>query len=336
MMNKWIFTFFLFATSFTVCGQDPHFSQFFSSPLTLNPASTGNFNGIARVSANYRNQWPALGKAFVTSTVAVDGGLLKKFTPYNDQFSGGLLLLSDQTGNGILKENHLGISLAYQKGLDEDGIHSISIGFQASLSNLMFDAGKANFEDELSASGFTLPSSELLLGRDLGKQYSDFHAGLLYQGALGEAGLFYLGTSIYHLNKPKLGFNLNSYYIRNRYNIHGGVYLPAGLSTTLHISGQYQHHFNYKEWMIGAALSKNLKNLPRQYKEIYVGMWIRNQDALIPYLGFEWNDLRIGFSQDLNISGKRTSANSYQSTEVSLIWILNKNSSAYNKKCPKF
>ena len=25
--------------------QDPHFSQFFSSPMTLNPAFTGKFNG---------------------------------------------------------------------------------------------------------------------------------------------------------------------------------------------------------------------------------------------------------------------------------------------------
>ncbi len=25
--------------------QDPHFSQFFASPLTLNPAFTGKFNG---------------------------------------------------------------------------------------------------------------------------------------------------------------------------------------------------------------------------------------------------------------------------------------------------
>lgn len=335
-MKKWICILSILFFAKKAWAQDPHFSQFFSSPLILNPASTGNFNGIARISANYRNQWPALGKAFVTSTVAIDGGLLKKYTPFNDQFSGGIILLSDQTGNGILKENHLGVSLAYQKGLDEDGIHSIAVGFQASLTNLLFDAGKANFEDELTVSGFSLPSAELFLGRDLGKKFYDFHAGLLYQGPLGDEGMFYIGTSVYHLNKPKLGFSSNNYFIRNRYNLHGGGFIPAGASTTLHVSGQYQNHFNYKEWVVGAALSKNLKNLPRQYKEVYAGVWMRNKDALIPYLGFEWNDVRIGFSQDINMSGSRTSANSYQSTEVSFIWIINKNNSPYNKKCPKF
>ena len=37
--------------------QDPHFSQFFSSPLTLNPAFTGKFDGAVRFIGDYRNQW---------------------------------------------------------------------------------------------------------------------------------------------------------------------------------------------------------------------------------------------------------------------------------------
>src|SRR3979411_561727 len=52
--------------------QDPGFSQFFASPLTLNPALTGKFNGVVRVAGNYRNQWPTINNAFVTSTISVD------------------------------------------------------------------------------------------------------------------------------------------------------------------------------------------------------------------------------------------------------------------------
>ena len=33
--------------------QDPNFSQFFASPLTLNPAMTGLFDGTFRVAGNY-------------------------------------------------------------------------------------------------------------------------------------------------------------------------------------------------------------------------------------------------------------------------------------------
>jgi hypothetical protein len=44
--------------SFTqVKAQDIHFSQYYASPLTLNPALTGLINGDFRAVANYRGQW---------------------------------------------------------------------------------------------------------------------------------------------------------------------------------------------------------------------------------------------------------------------------------------
>ena len=36
--------------------QDVHFTQYFTSPLTLNPANTGLVNCDWRVSSNYRTQ----------------------------------------------------------------------------------------------------------------------------------------------------------------------------------------------------------------------------------------------------------------------------------------
>jgi hypothetical protein len=50
-----------------VAAQDSHFSQFFSSPLTLNPAFTGKFFGTYRVAGNYRNQWPTINNAFTSA-----------------------------------------------------------------------------------------------------------------------------------------------------------------------------------------------------------------------------------------------------------------------------
>ena len=45
-------------------GQDIHFSQFYMSPLTLNPALTGVMNCNTRIVGNYRNQWAwGLGRA---------------------------------------------------------------------------------------------------------------------------------------------------------------------------------------------------------------------------------------------------------------------------------
>ncbi|MFH1322164.1 MAG: type IX secretion system membrane protein PorP/SprF [Bacteroidota bacterium] len=37
--------------------QDIHFSQFYQTPLIINPALTGSFNGQVRVLMNYKDQW---------------------------------------------------------------------------------------------------------------------------------------------------------------------------------------------------------------------------------------------------------------------------------------
>ncbi|HNA97235.1 MAG TPA: type IX secretion system membrane protein PorP/SprF, partial [Chitinophagaceae bacterium] len=60
-MKKIVFTLLTCVALVSVSNaQDPNFSQFFASPLTLNPALTGKFDGTFRVAGNFRNQWPTI------------------------------------------------------------------------------------------------------------------------------------------------------------------------------------------------------------------------------------------------------------------------------------
>ena len=90
--------------------QDPHFSQFFSSPLTLNPAFTGKFDGVLRIAGNYRNQWPSINNAYTTGTISVDFPILRNKLPEMDTWGIGILGLTDQAAAGILTTNYLGLS----------------------------------------------------------------------------------------------------------------------------------------------------------------------------------------------------------------------------------
>src|SRR5688572_15249431 len=47
-MRKYLLVIFVLMQTLTAIAQDPNFSQFFVSPLTLNPALTGKFNGDFR------------------------------------------------------------------------------------------------------------------------------------------------------------------------------------------------------------------------------------------------------------------------------------------------
>src|SRR4028118_1209504 len=101
--------------------QDPHFSQFFASPLTLNPALTGKFDGNLRVAGNYRNQWPTINRAFTTSAVSVDFPIMTERIAENDRLAMGIMGYTDQQADGALKNNFGSLTIAYHKGLDEDG-----------------------------------------------------------------------------------------------------------------------------------------------------------------------------------------------------------------------
>src|SRR3954462_7934254 len=106
-MSKVFFLLAFLATVVKVEAQDPHFSQFFASPLTLNPALTGKFDGSIRVAGNYRNQWPTINRAFTTSTVSVDFPSLAKHIAPNDTWGVGVMGYSDQSASSALKFNYL-------------------------------------------------------------------------------------------------------------------------------------------------------------------------------------------------------------------------------------
>src|ERR1700709_958035 len=216
-----------FCISFSIKAQDPHCSQFFSSPLTLNPALTGKFDGTLRVSGNYRNQWPAFNNVYTTSTLSVDFDILKKKLPDYDTWGVGILALTDQAGGGILKNNYIGLSTSYHKALDEDGFNQIGIGFQGTYGQKRLDNSKLVFEDQLTPFGFTGVTQDIFSSANLNINYFDVNAGLLYSGSTNESNNFYIGASMYHINRPRESFKGGNWNIAARTTISAGGYFPV-------------------------------------------------------------------------------------------------------------
>ncbi len=315
--------------------QDANFSQFFSSPLTLNPANTGNFNGSLRLAGNFRNQWASFNNAFSTTTFSVDAPiLLTKMAPYN-RLSIGLNALTDQSGNGLLKQNYLAGSFAFKKGFDADARHSLSLGFQAAYGSANFNSSLAKFEDQLTPGGFLLSTSEPLQISNTYKKIVDLNSGLIYNASNEKGRSFYIGAAVNHILEP-VTTNLNSdYYTKRRYTVHGGGYFPAGENTTVHASFQFQQQGDYREIILGGAASYFINGKSTSYYELYLGAWLRYNDAIIPYVGVEYNLLRFGFSYDLNYSSDKTAGTYYRTAEFSIIKVFNSNKENVIN-CPKF
>ena len=333
-----VFLILLISTSSElVYSQDPHFSQYFSSPLTLNPAYTGKFDGAFRLSANQKNQWPSINNAFTTSTVAYDFSIFNNRIGYYDTWGVGILAVNDKTGNNFIKNNFYSISTAYSKALDEAGRNQLTLGFQGTVAQKKLDISGADFEDELSSDGFTGSTSEFFGANPLTLNYFDLNVGILYAMSTNDENSIYVGGSFYHVNKPNDSFQGGTLSLNPRTTIHGGTYLPMGLYSSFNASFIYQNQANASEFLGGAALSHNLNQNYDSPTELYAGAWYRIGDAIIPYLALETKGIRVGFTYDINISSLRPASMSRGGAEISIMYTA-KFRDPFKKRinCPKY
>jgi len=329
-MRKVLLTLVVILTEVLIIkAQDPNFSQFFASPLTLNPALTGKFDGAVRVAGNYRNQWPTIENAYVTKTVSVDFGLLKNKLISSDNMGVGLLGMTDVAGDGILVTNYAGASFSYHKGLDEDGFHQLGVGFQGAFVNKRLDITKVIFADQLTPLGFTGVTSEIFDSRQLSLGYFDLNAGLLYSGTTNGYNNFYLGASMYHLNRPKESFQGGQYILNTRTTLQAGGRIPVGGYHYIHLAAVHSMQAKATNTIMGAAFSYNVN--------VYLGSWYRLNDAVIPYVGLEFSGFRLGASYDANTSLLKPATNSRGGLEISLIYIKQPSDPSLKRlNCPKF
>lgn len=318
--------------------QDPNFSQFFASPLTLNPALTGKFDGLYRIAGNYRNQWPTIDNAFTTYTASFDAGILKNRIPEYDQFGIGVLGFADQAGDGALKTNAAAISVAYHKSLDENGYNQIGAGFQGGFVSKRLDVTRLTFEDQLTTSGFTAPTSEIFAGKQVSVSYFDMNAGVLYNGSSNGYNNYYLGASMYHINRPKESFEGDQYFLLNaRITLQGGGKIPVGQYNYLHFSAIHSMQAKAHNTEIGGAYALNLNADEENPTTVYFGSWFRFNDAVIPYIGLEFGNFQVGATYDVNISSLKPGSNARGGAEISLIYIKKPTDpNAKKLNCPKF
>lgn len=334
MMRKYLLLVFLIAFAGSVNAQDPHFSQFFASPLTLNPAFTGKFDGSWRLAGNHRDQWPSIPKAYVTTSASFDFPILKSKIPESDVFGIGLSGVSDASANSQLKLNYGSVSLSYHKALDEDGYNTIGAGFQGTYSSMVLDVSKLNFEDMLTQNGFTGTTSDVLTNGN-NRNYFDINAGLLFSGSTNGENNYYIGASMYHINRPQVSFKDKNWYMSGRVTIHaGGTFF---LSDVVSLSTSVIHQMQNKasETTLGGALGLNANSDNENPTNVYIGSWMRVNDAIIPYIGLEFAGMRIGATYDLNISSLKAATASRGGSEISIIYIKRPIESK-GIPCPRF
>ncbi len=322
---------FLLLGSLSLTAQDIHFSQFYMSPLNLNPALTGVMNCNSRLSVNYRSQWASIlgNDAFQTYSFSYDQRIA---VGRNDFFGIGGTFWGDKAGAGDFATATGKLSLSYSKKMGgsrkygnylvvgaEGGAAQRSLNFLALRWGTQHD-GLGGFDPNAD--------SQENFNRDQ-FLFADMAAGLLWFMVFDDANSLYIGGAFNHLNRADQSFTeTEEDLLYSRYTVHAGGEFE--LSNRFGIVPGVIVMSQGPSFQVNAGT--NLKFMLNKRggdseQAVQFGIWSRVSnrvdqgvlnDAVILSTRFDYENFSLGFSYDINVSPLKAASNSNGGFELAL------------------
>jgi len=315
-MKKLIISFCLIMVVDALIAQSYHFSQFFSTPLLTNPANTGFTEGPYRFASNIRTQGMP-GNTFFTGYLSADISPLRNKLTDGHKAGLGIYVMNDNSLYSALQTNSVGISAAYNIGLDIYGQQSFGVGIQGTYNQRRIDYGKLTFESQYGPGGYdpSLPIGEPLDVNS--KHFFDVNAGIRYS-VISDENAFFAGVSVYNILSHKENMTADEFKMPVRYTLQTGGQLNLREYGKVYMSLTAMHQANANELTLGAAYGLQISETEKN--ELIGGVWYRYKDAFIPYIGYLHGNFQVGFSYDYTVSNVRTSATIKNGYELTLLF----------------
>ncbi len=325
-----LFLLITFIISIKSYSQDAHFTQFYATPLYTCPAFAGSVIGT-RAILNFRDQWPAIPGAFVTTAFSIDHYL------HNMNSGIGLLFFRDRAGSGRLGTTS--VSLQYTYDIRVSRMIHVRPAIQFSYGQRSIDFFKLRFNDQLyyeMGASTEVPTFESISYPDLGI------------GFLAYSEIYWGGFSYDHLTEPNHSLVGGYIVLQKKFTMFGGYkHLLSGRIGTdneesLTANFLFRSQSKYDQFDLGAYWNR---------KPLIVGIWYRgiplfkaykrgyqNNDSFAVLAGYQLDDVKFGLSYDFTIS--RLALNTGGAIEISIIYEFNKTLKRKRKSiiipCPKF
>jgi len=337
----------MFLISLNLSGQDIHFSQFYMSPQTLNPAMTGVMNCNSRFVANLRNQWASVlgSEAYNTFSFGYDQ---KKPVGRDDYFGIGASVFADVAGATRFGMMQGKLHIAYSKkmGGERGTSHYLSIGADVGVGQwaIRKGASELRWSSQHSNGQYDPDVAPGVIGMP-NFLYGDIGIGLLWFSNFKEGSSFYAGVAAAHLNRPNVSFsNTDAVPLNSKYTFHAGGTLAMSNSVSLvpNIVALVQGPHN--QLNLGSSLRFDVGGSGADAQGWQAGLWYRlssssvssiHSDALIFTTRFDTGTYGLGFSYDYNISKLQEGGTLNGAFELSLIYLIcgNEKRGVY---CPRF
>ncbi|WP_425390817.1 PorP/SprF family type IX secretion system membrane protein [Ekhidna sp.] len=348
MKRKSIITYlFLIVSACFAYGQEGQFSQYFASSALLNPAFTGTIPNLS-FNSNYKrggniNQPSFLELMQVTFTYP-----LKRTTSKDFQVGGaGISFFQERRGfQGVYNTKKILLTGSYAIRLSRLTNQSVVFGLQGGIAEHRIDGSSLEWGSQFNRFyGF----DDSLSGENLGSDplfYPTFNFGVIYSSFDNENRhvrdkSFMAGISVDNLNRPNISFG-------GAEDARKSFLFKAFSSAKLPISPRWYMHpsvyalYSQGNEQINAGLyMSTFVSSPRAKTgvELQFGSWYRLEDSIIVLAGFQIENLRLGFSFDLNTQSfdiNEESGGSLPTYEVSLTYNLDLSTPLRNISSPIF
>ncbi len=326
-------SFFLFVLFFlnTIKAQDIHFSQFYSTPLQINPAKTGFIIGDYRLASSYRSQWASITLPYVTVSGSTDlsfiSGKKKK-----DIFGIGLMIFNDAAGDSRFNTTYIGVTTALNQSIDKFNKQYIGLGVMGAycLSNINYN--QLRWDEQYEGGIFT---ETFPIGIN---DYYDLSVGSEYNNLINRYTNITAGAAVYHLFKPNQTFNNDgASKIYRKLVVNVGANLGMGNRFSAYPKILFSKQGPFNELVFGYLQRYSMNyNYLNDYG-IYIGGFIRWNDAFIFVTKFDLNKFTMGISYDVNFSHLALVSRGVGGPELSVLYTGNI-PGAHKKKifCPRF
>jgi len=331
--------------------QDIHFTQFYMSPMNLNPAMTGVSNCTSRVIANFRNQWAPVLKSNAYNTFSMSYDQKMPVGRY-DYFGIGGAFWGDVAGTHRFGTMEGKISFSYSKKMGgyRKKAHFLVIGAEGGLARRGLNTDNFKFPSKIDNQIEVVDNPNFFFG--------DISAGILWFSMLSEYSNFYVGAAFSHLNQANQAFKRSivdtSGNVLQTIDNNNGLYSKF----TFHGGGEFEIQPKISilpyfvaflqgpavELNAGASLRFALGNSRKNKQAFQLGAWYRlgtqyenklHGDALIITTRFDYQNLGFGLSYDVNVSELRNASSANNALELSVIYNIcgDEHRGIY---CPKF
>ncbi|MEI7597033.1 MAG: PorP/SprF family type IX secretion system membrane protein [Bacteroidota bacterium] len=325
MRRFWIVCGVIFiAFSCPIKAQDIHFTQFESSPMTLNPALTGLFEGSHRFAVNNRMQWRSVTVPYLTVAASLDMPIVIR--EYKRDIIGlGFNIFRDVAGDSHFGTTQLNYSLSYIKAIDHKNVNFLSVGFingiaqrTISYTDLTFDSQFDGYQYDANLNNKETFERDNFMYMDLG-----IGANWRYQPKAHK--IVNTGISYSHINKPGQSFiddskiRLDPKFTFYSYGIIEAIY---GIDLLPKII--FQKQGAYRELILGFATKFIRRPKPADYLAVHTGFYFRSSDALVLQGGLDMKSTYVSLSYDFNISGLVPASTSRGGFELAIVYKISK------------